>query len=74
MCCRWPAPADGDELRLLYRERGWIEAIRHLVENGMLNEEGLDGATKVVAASADWVGTLDADATDIQLQFNQAMK
>jgi hypothetical protein len=54
-------PRDGDELRALDNERGWVEALAHLVRHGMLTEEGLGEAAKIFEASAEWVGGFETD-------------
>lgn len=54
-------PKDGDEMTLVYRERGWIEAIEYLAKRGMLNPAGEAEAKKLVAASNEWVDGLSSD-------------
>lgn len=54
-------PADGDEMSLLFKERGWVEALLHLADNGMLTTEGEAEAAKVLAASGEWAAGLQSD-------------
>lgn len=54
-------PKDGDEMNLVYRERGWVEAIEYFAKRGMLTPAGETEATKLLAASEEWVGDLSAD-------------
>lgn len=56
-------PSDGDELSLLTREKGWIEAIRHFARHGMLTEAGVGEALALMEASHEWVDTLGNDLT-----------
>lgn len=55
---------DGDELQLVSRERGWIEAIQYLAEKGMLTPAGEAEAAKLVAASSEWANGLACDELD----------
>lgn len=54
-------PADGDEMCSLFLERGWVEAVRHLVKGGMLNPAGLKEAGLLIAASNEWADGLSSD-------------
>jgi hypothetical protein len=54
-------PADGDEMRSLYLERGWAEAVRHFAGGGMLNPAGLAEAGLLLAARTEWVDGLASD-------------
>lgn len=57
-------PANGDELRALDKERGWIEALAYLAERGMLTQEGEAEAADIMAASKAWA---DEFTTDVVL-------
>jgi hypothetical protein len=54
-------PKDGDEMNLVYREQGWIEAIKYFAKRGEFTAAGEAEASKLIAASAEWVSGLDAD-------------
>ncbi|MFO0847172.1 MAG: hypothetical protein U0871_01245 [Gemmataceae bacterium] len=54
-------PKDGDELRIVDRERGWVEAIRHFVTDGLLTPAGLEEAWKILAAGGEWLRELKAE-------------
>lgn len=54
-------PADGHEERIFQRERGWVEAVKHLLERRMLTPEGIEEAGKILAASNDWADGLQAE-------------
>jgi hypothetical protein len=54
-------PKDGDELAEVAKERGWLEAIRHFAERGMLTPDGQEEAAKIVTASAEWMTGLAMD-------------
>ena len=59
-------PKDGDELRIVDRERGWVEAIRHLAngaEEGtpFLTPAGLEEVWKILAASGEWLRELKTE-------------
>ena len=54
-------PRDGDEMRLVERERGAAETIRHLARSGMLTEEGLAEARKILSAGREWLHDLETD-------------
>jgi hypothetical protein len=51
-------PSDGDQMCAVYQERGWIEAVRHFAEKGMLTPAGVAEAGALVAASHEWADTL----------------
>lgn len=55
-------PGDGDEMCSLFLERGWVEAVRHLVKGEMLNPARLAEAGRLLAASDDWADGLTDDA------------
>lgn len=48
-------PADGTEAEAVMRERGWMEAVRHLAARGGLSHAGRVEAGKLLAASEDWL-------------------
>ncbi len=50
----YPA-VDAAELESVMRERGWMEAVRHLAARGGLSHPGAVEAGKLVAASEDWL-------------------
>ncbi len=54
-------PANLDETLALYEERGWVEALRHLSERGMLTPEGEAEAASVLAEIAGWAAELETD-------------
>lgn len=54
-------PADGDELCLLSKERGWVEALMHLADLGLLTPEGEVEAMKILAASGEWADGFQGD-------------
>lgn len=56
-------PANGDDMRELYKERGWVEAIQYLSERGMLTPEGEQEAGKILAASGEWARDWSSDLT-----------
>ncbi len=58
---RAAAPRDGDDLRLVERERGCVEAIRHFARSGLLTPDGLAEAWKILASGGDWLRELEAD-------------
>lgn len=49
------AGADATERESLVRERGWMEAVKHLAARGGLSHTGRVEAGKLVAASEDWL-------------------
>lgn len=54
-------PADGDALCELFKERGWVEALKQLGERGMLTPAGVAEANRILAASDEWVDGLETD-------------
>ena len=54
-------PADGDALRELCKERGWVEALKYLAERGLLTPAGVTEVGHVLAASGEWADGLAAD-------------
>ena len=54
-------PKDGDEMAEVDKERGWLEAIRHFAERGMLTTDGQEEAAKIITASAEWMTGLAMD-------------
>ena len=58
---RAAAPRDGDDLRLVERERGCVEAIRHFARSGLLTPDGLVEAWKILASGGDWLRELEGD-------------
>jgi hypothetical protein len=60
-------PADGDAMCELFKERGWIEALRYLGERGMLTPAGVAEAGLILAASAEWVDGLETDESPWQV-------
>lgn len=57
-------PADGDEMLDLFRERGWVEALRHLSERGMLTPAGEAEVATILAAVGEWADGLAVDEYD----------
>ncbi len=55
------ASRDGDELRLVERDRGTAATVRHFAASGLITPEGLAEAGKILAAGREWLGDLDAD-------------
>ncbi len=55
------AGADATERESLVRERGWMEAVRHLAARGGLSHAGRVEAGKLVSASEDWLREQEGD-------------
>ena len=49
-------PTDGTDRLAVMRERGWLEAVRHLAARGGLSHAGRAEAEQLLAASRDWLG------------------
>ena len=48
-------PADATDREAVDRERGWMEAVRHLAARGGLTHAGVVEADRLLAASRDWL-------------------
>lgn len=48
-------PADGDAMRALFLERGWVEAVEYFAAKGMFGHAGVVEAGKLLDASREWL-------------------